>query len=526
MGKLAVNTDVEPLDISQREHSDLKLKDGLDTSAKRSSWKFWSGWDQQSEERRLLTKLDLTITLFGFLGGLIKHIDRQNLTNAFVSGMKEDLGLYGNEMNYAQTTYSVVNILCIWPINLAMTRCNPRYFIPALEIGWTIATFASSAMKTPLQMYALRGLVGLFEWYVESHPTTYDPEDNAELITKYSGHFSAIMYVAGGWFQKRELAKRIFLINSAGHIGPMFSSYLQTAAYKGLNGTMGRAGWRWVFIIDGIISIGIALPQVFLFPDLPARQKPDRVFTEREIELARDRNPKEGRVKQGAITKKQLRRFFTDPQIWLLWVISAANIVPNQIPNSMAYWFKAWNKIKPGSFTVPQINDYITPIYAIELVLDLSWSYMSDSILRGRRWPFLLLCQGVMAVVSILLATTPVFPHNRAFRWFLYYMSGFINSSPPPLAVFKTVDQPAVVKGNWTGAGFCFAGILATATLAYIQHREKKQAREREGDDAAATAATAIEEVEEYRVPGTDAEEIGKLAPASPSPSEIVSSKR
>lgn len=32
-------------------------------------------------------------------------------------------------------------------------------------------------------------------------------------------------------------------------LGSMFSGYLQAAAYKNLNGVMGRAGWRWLFII-------------------------------------------------------------------------------------------------------------------------------------------------------------------------------------------------------------------------------------------------------------------------------------
>jgi ACS family pantothenate transporter-like MFS transporter len=77
----------------------------------------------------------------------------------------------------------------------------------------------------------------------------------------------------------------------------MFSGYLQAAAYNGLDGVHGMAGWQWVcfilliraysqtdllqlFIIDGIISLGIIIPQAFLLPDVPARQKPDLVFTE------------------------------------------------------------------------------------------------------------------------------------------------------------------------------------------------------------------------------------------------------
>jgi len=113
-------------------------------------------------------------------------------------------------------------------------------------------------MKTPAQMYAIRTLVGLFE----------------------TGHYSAIVYLCGGWYQKGELARRLAIVNCATAIGPMFSSYLQAAAYTGLNGVHGMAGWQWLFIIDGVISIGIIIPQCIFFPDVPARQKPDLVFTE------------------------------------------------------------------------------------------------------------------------------------------------------------------------------------------------------------------------------------------------------
>jgi hypothetical protein len=41
-------------------------------------------------------KLDICLVLMGFLGTVVKHIDQANLTNAYVSGMEEDLSLYGN----------------------------------------------------------------------------------------------------------------------------------------------------------------------------------------------------------------------------------------------------------------------------------------------------------------------------------------------------------------------------------------------------------------------------------------------
>lgn len=44
--------------------------------------------------------------------------------------MKEDLGLYGDELNYALTTYSVACMIAIMPVQLLLTRVHPRYLIP------------------------------------------------------------------------------------------------------------------------------------------------------------------------------------------------------------------------------------------------------------------------------------------------------------------------------------------------------------------------------------------------------------
>lgn len=311
------------------------------------------------------------------------------------------------QLNYANTAYSVASILALVPTNLLLTRTNPKYFIPFLEIGWTICTFGQSRMQTSTQMYVLRALLAVFE----------------------TGHYSAIMFLCGSWYQKGELARRLAIVNMAAQAGPMFSAYLQAAAYSGLNGVHGLAGWQWLFIIDGVISLGVIIPQLILLPEIPSRLKPNFMFSEAEIELARDRQPKEGRVRQGAFTRTQIIRWFTTPEIWILWLIAASqNIgyIPNQ---SMAFWFKAWNKVKKGSYTVPQINNYTTPIYACNILITSSMAWASDTVFKGRRWPMLVLGGAINFVVCILLASTPVFPKDRAFRWFLYYNTGWGESS-------------------------------------------------------------------------------------------------
>jgi hypothetical protein len=54
----------------------------------------------------------------------------------------------------------------------------------------------------------------------------------------------------------------------------MFSGYLQRAVYENLNGVNGFKGCQWLFIMDGVISLLIALAGFWLYPDLRITGKP------------------------------------------------------------------------------------------------------------------------------------------------------------------------------------------------------------------------------------------------------------
>jgi len=60
---------------------------------------FWYPKDTPASEKRLLFKIDFFILTFGYLAYFTKWLDQPNLSNAHVSGMKEDLKMYGTEYN-------------------------------------------------------------------------------------------------------------------------------------------------------------------------------------------------------------------------------------------------------------------------------------------------------------------------------------------------------------------------------------------------------------------------------------------
>lgn len=67
-------------------------------------WQYFSA-DDTPAERRLILKLDGLIIVFLFLAYWAKVLDQSATSTAYVSGMKEDLSLYGNELNYLNTMF-------------------------------------------------------------------------------------------------------------------------------------------------------------------------------------------------------------------------------------------------------------------------------------------------------------------------------------------------------------------------------------------------------------------------------------
>lgn len=147
------------------------------------TWKgyLWDTWELPPDQRWLLFKVDAFVLTFASLGYFLKNIDQTNVNNAFLSGMKEDLSMYGNELVTSQQLLSSCSEeLClftvagtsIWtvgyvigqiPSNLLLTRVSPRWVIPSLEVGWGIATICTSRVESYKALYALRFLVGFFE---------------------------------------------------------------------------------------------------------------------------------------------------------------------------------------------------------------------------------------------------------------------------------------------------------------------------------------------------------------------------
>ncbi|KAJ0304557.1 uncharacterized protein N0V96_007507 [Colletotrichum fioriniae] len=106
-------------------------------------------WGDDPRERKYVRKLDTFLFSYVLLGYFIKYLDQNNYSNAFVSGMQEELDLYGNERNLLNTYFNMGIILGTIPAQMIQLKyVRPSIWIPACELGWSALTMVMASAKS------------------------------------------------------------------------------------------------------------------------------------------------------------------------------------------------------------------------------------------------------------------------------------------------------------------------------------------------------------------------------------------
>jgi MFS family permease len=152
----------------------------------------------------------------------VKWLDQSNNTNAYNSGMKEDLHIKGVEYNLFSTFYNIGYLVLEVPSMMIISRPKlSRYYLPICETIWSVITFIQCRNNSSQMIFGLRFLMGLFE----------TPASTGSL------------YILASWYRSDEVFKRAGVWYVSSNIGAAFGGYMQAAVYHGLNGTLGMAGW-------------------------------------------------------------------------------------------------------------------------------------------------------------------------------------------------------------------------------------------------------------------------------------------
>ncbi|KAF3016467.1 hypothetical protein E8E14_008733 [Neopestalotiopsis sp. 37M] len=358
--------------------------------------------DLQPGERKLVQKIDFFILTFCCLSYFTNYLDRSNLANAYVSGMKEDLGFVGDQYNQINTCFTVGYIIGQIPANLSLHYVKPRYFFPSMMIIWACLTMVTASVQKPQSIMAIRFFQGI-----------------AEATTFVGTH-----YILGSWYTERELGKRSGIFTASGLAGTMIGGFIQTGIYSSLHAKSGLSGWRWLFIIDGLITIPVAIYGFLFFPDTPQTttafylSETEKALAISRVPIVEERSP---------ITLGFAKKVLTS---WYWWGFVGLWIIAGETESfSTNALLSLYMKSHPTiDYTVSQLNNYPTGIPAVGIVSTLFWATLTD-FLNGKRYlvGYWISITGIITSALILSASkNPTSPTSTSTIFGAYYWAGSV----------------------------------------------------------------------------------------------------
>ncbi|KAK9481047.1 major facilitator superfamily domain-containing protein [Lipomyces japonicus] len=465
----------------------------------------WDGARKDPVERRLLLRLDVGILIYQILSFIIQCIDTNNVTNAYVSGMKEDLQLYGNELNYFSTAIYVGYVIGCIPAQFILYKMRPSTFIPICNIIWGVLVMCLGAVSHAWHIYIIRFLIGLCEAVC----------------------YPAFTMIVSSWYKPDELAKRMVIYDASTAIGAMCAGYIQAGVYHSMNGRYGLAGWKWQFIVDGLISLPVGMLGFYCIPDFPKNTRV-RWLNDKQRELCIQRMDEVGRKGQKKMTRKRFWKIFTTFNVYP-FLITYSIYITNGF-NYMNLWLESL-----GTYSIEMINILPTIGYAIAFVGTFIYAMVSDT--TGWRWQSLMVAIAFNFLGNLLLAlwdipfglkffaylcpnfgqpiwgllvtwSSELFPDDAELRGLLPAIGNTIwyglNSFVPILA-FPMQDAPHFPVGYWISSAFLLTMAIGVVTMLignYVELRKKAVFVNKYGvtiatedaDDSASVSSSAFQQ--------------------------------
>ncbi|KAL2437015.1 High-affinity nicotinic acid transporter [Exophiala dermatitidis] len=412
------------------------------------------------EQKKIIRRIDRRLVLtLGFLY-CVSLMDRTNLGIAVVAGMGVDLVLTGNRYSVIVLLFFITYVLLQPPATVVLRKVGPRVFLPTITLLWGITMICFGFVKDWSDLIPLRLVLGVFE----------------------AGFFPGCAYLLSCWYPRYELQKRNAVFYLIGSMASAFSGILaygfsqlknhgsgpkwwgQHYGPTAANPTApsgilpGIAGWRWIFILQGVITALLALASYVLIVDFPELStntfglkflnKAEADFVVARIEKDRhDAIPEQFRL--GKYLKNAL-----DLKVWgfaALFGLSTTNTY------AIAYFLPIILNSGMG-FNVAASQCLVAPPYVLAAIVMYAFAVLGD------RWhlrsPFILI-NGALLLIGLPLLG---YLDNVGVRYFgVFIATTACNANVPCVLTWQANN----IRGQWKRA-LCSATLVGAGGIGGI----------------------------------------------------------
>ncbi|KAK5658306.1 hypothetical protein OQA88_2281 [Cercophora sp. LCS_1] len=257
-------------------------------------------------EKSMKRKLDMRCSLFVLIY-IMNYLDRNNLAAARLKGLQEDLRLNDQEYATCLSILYVGYILMQVPSNIFINRVSrPSWYIAVVMIIWGLISTLTGVVNNFAGMVVARFFLGFVE----------------------AAFLPGSLLILSKWYTRKELTIRTSILFCGNLISNAFSALIGAGVLSNMQGVLGHAAWRWLFWIEGVATIVIALAAFFILPDLPHNT---RGFTEEERLIAQHRMTEDvGEADADSADQKMFDGFFMvvkDPLVYVMMLTFTAYVV-------------------------------------------------------------------------------------------------------------------------------------------------------------------------------------------------------
>ncbi|KAJ2924109.1 hypothetical protein H1R20_g12979, partial [Candolleomyces eurysporus] len=426
---------------------------------------------------RTLRKIDWRmLPLLGLLYS-VALIDRTNLGVARIAGMEDDLRLdIGERYSIASMIYFPPYILLEVPGNLVLRWIGARLWITICVVGWGAAQLGMAFVPNWGLLCLTRVLLGVFE----------------------AGFFPAMAFIITTWYKRGEVQKRLAVFYLSAILLAGFGSILAYAIQL-IGDRGGLKGWRWIFLLEGLLTIVLGILSWLYIPDLPDR---NTFLTPVETKMILDRIEADRQDSlPDQITAKKVLKHLCDPFLWSCAFMFLGCTMPAY---TIAFFVSIL--LRGMGFGLRDSLLLSAPPYAAAAISCFFFAWLADKTKKRALWIF------VQTLITIVGTMVTAYGHLNGVRYFglflvnmgasgcvpgvlAYNANNIVSHSKRSVStamivafggvggifstlVFRQKDYPDYIPGIWATMACQFMMIIVLSVNTYVFYRRNKLAAE------------------------------------------------
>jgi ACS family tartrate transporter-like MFS transporter len=201
----------------------------------------------QALERSAVAKASWRLLPLIALGYGISYVDRVNISFAALQ-MNRDLHFSATVYGLGAGLFFLGYALFEIPSNLLLVRFGARRWIARIMLTWGALAIGMMFVRTPMQFYVMRFLLGLAE----------------------AGFFPGVAYYLTLWFPEAHRGRAISRFYVAWPLSTVVMGAV-AGSLLGLQGRLGLSGWQWLFLVEGAPAVLLSVVILFCLPDTPEK---------------------------------------------------------------------------------------------------------------------------------------------------------------------------------------------------------------------------------------------------------------